>query len=195
MKNLVKYAVAATAMAAALPATEANAATLVVSLAGVQTFDAFGDLSNIIRTFNIGAGAHVTGVNYNVTVSTIGGSYLSEAGVAFSDLPPVNGVLFTPGIGDDRSGTATYAGFLDLVGDDLDFFVGSNGVLRLEFYEGFDDVANAADANLSGSLTFTYEPAASAVPEPATWGMMIAGFGIMGAAMRTRRRSTKVTYA
>lgn len=36
---------------------------------------------------------------------------------------------------------------------------------------------------------------AAAVPEPATWGMMIAGFGVMGAAMRTRRRSTNVTFA
>ena len=36
---------------------------------------------------------------------------------------------------------------------------------------------------------------ATAVPETTTWGMMIAGFGMMGAAMRTRRRSTKVTFA
>jgi hypothetical protein len=36
---------------------------------------------------------------------------------------------------------------------------------------------------------------AAAVPETATWGMMIAGFGVMGAAMRTRRRSTKVSFA
>jgi hypothetical protein len=35
----------------------------------------------------------------------------------------------------------------------------------------------------------------AAVPETATWGMMIAGFGLMGAAMRNRRRSTKVTFA
>ena len=35
----------------------------------------------------------------------------------------------------------------------------------------------------------------SSVPEPATWGMMIAGFGMMGATMRTRRRSTKVSFA
>jgi hypothetical protein len=37
--------------------------------------------------------------------------------------------------------------------------------------------------------------AAGAVPEPTTWGMMIAGFGMMGAAMRYRRRSAKVTFA
>ena len=32
-----------------------------------------------------------------------------------------------------------------------------------------------------------------AVPEPATWGMMIMGFGVVGAAMR--RRATKVSFA
>ncbi len=33
----------------------------------------------------------------------------------------------------------------------------------------------------------------STVPEPATWGMMIVGFGVAGTAMR--RRSTKVSFA
>jgi hypothetical protein len=34
----------------------------------------------------------------------------------------------------------------------------------------------------------------TAVPEPATWAMMLGGFGLLGAAAR-RRRSTTVTYA
>ena len=34
-----------------------------------------------------------------------------------------------------------------------------------------------------------------AVPEPATWAMMIGGFGIAGASMRRRRNKAKVTYA
>lgn len=42
----------------------------------------------------------------------------------------------------------------------------------------------------SGFLSYT----AAAVPEPANWAMMIAGFGIVGAAMRRRAR-TKVRYA
>jgi hypothetical protein len=33
----------------------------------------------------------------------------------------------------------------------------------------------------------------NAVPEPATWAMMIGGFGFVGAAMR--RRTSKVVYA
>jgi hypothetical protein len=32
------------------------------------------------------------------------------------------------------------------------------------------------------------------VPEPATWAMMIGGFGFVGAASR-RRRATTVTFA
>lgn len=33
-----------------------------------------------------------------------------------------------------------------------------------------------------------------AVPEPVTWGMMIAGFGMIGGSLRYRRRSSKVSY-
>jgi hypothetical protein len=32
----------------------------------------------------------------------------------------------------------------------------------------------------------------AAVPEPATWGMMIAGFGIVGGAMRSQRRKAAI---
>ena len=33
------------------------------------------------------------------------------------------------------------------------------------------------------------EPAVDAVPEPASWAMMVAGFGLVGFAVRSRRRS------
>ena len=35
----------------------------------------------------------------------------------------------------------------------------------------------------------------AAVPETATWAMMIAGFGLIGSGLRTRRRSTTLTFA
>ena len=41
----------------------------------------------------------------------------------------------------------------------------------------------------SGSNSFEIDNVA-AVPEPATWGMMILGFGVMGGAMRRRQRTT-----
>lgn len=37
--------------------------------------------------------------------------------------------------------------------------------------------------------------APAAVPEPATWAMMIVGFGLMGGVLRRRRISTKVSFA
>ena len=59
---------------------------------------------------------------------------------------------------------------------------------------------HSVDANLFMS-TITVAPlyAVAAVPEPATWAMMIAGFGIVGGAMRKtnrrRRSNVRVTYA
>lgn len=38
-----------------------------------------------------------------------------------------------------------------------------------------------------------YQPTASAVPEPASWAMMLLGFGGLGGAMRAGRRKTTVT--
>ena len=35
----------------------------------------------------------------------------------------------------------------------------------------------------------------SAVPESATWGMMLVGFGMMGGALRYRRRTTNVAFS
>ena len=43
-------------------------------------------------------------------------------------------------------------------------------------------------------LTYDFTPFASAVPEPATWAMMLVGFGAVGYSMR-RRPKAKVTFA
>ena len=45
------------------------------------------------------------------------------------------------------------------------------------------------------NITLGSEVAGGAVPELATWGMMIAGFGMIGASLRYRRRNAKITFA
>ena len=42
------------------------------------------------------------------------------------------------------------------------------------------------------SITYVYDAGATAVPEPATWAMLLAGFGLIGAGMR--RRSAKPAH-
>jgi len=63
-----------------------------------------------------------------------------------------------------------------------------------QFYGAVDNVK--VDFSGGRSVNSNFEVAANgAVPEPATWGMMILGFGMMGASARYRRRSSKATFA
>ena len=43
--------------------------------------------------------------------------------------------------------------------------------------------------------TYTDNAVGGAVPEPATWAMMLAGFGLTGAALRRRRQQATVSFA
>jgi len=56
-----------------------------------------------------------------------------------------------------------------------------------------DFALNNATTDVLGTFTLISD-SAGAVPEPATWAMMIAGFGLVGASMR-RRQKVSVTYA
>jgi len=63
-----------------------------------------------------------------------------------------------------------------------------------ETFVGFEDVLGGGDRDYDDLVfAFTNVAAAPGVPEPATWGLMLVGFGMVGAGLRTRRRS--VTFA
>jgi hypothetical protein len=55
----------------------------------------------------------------------------------------------------------------------------------------FNDNRDNDSFKVSG-ITYTATPA---VPEPATWGMMICGLGLAGAAMRRRKANASVSFA
>lgn len=90
------------------------------------------------------------------------------------------------------------------IGSDLVRFRGSSPSLGVvDFSYLFDDGALLAPGvynstnpqrDLRARLTVT-DLNAAAVPEPATWGMMIAGFGMLGAAMRRRRYGVMARFA
>lgn len=56
-------------------------------------------------------------------------------------------------------------------------------------------IYSSSGANADGAFALS-QVSTAAVPEPATWVMMLAGFGMVGAGLRSRKRATvRVTYA
>ena len=66
---------------------------------------------------------------------------------------------------------------------------------------GMFTLATSSQNGMSSDFNFTFtsnlSSAAAAVPEPATWAMMLVGIGMMGFAMRRRKKNvtTTVSYA
>lgn len=162
------------------------ATPLLVNIAGVQSYGELGDSGNTVLTFDVGANAHVTGLSYIVNLTAFDPSWLSELGLFFSDASQIEGVFFNPGFADDNPGTGTYADAADLVSFGLDFNVGADGILRLEFFEGFDDFTGVDGVWNFGTLQFDIDTPA-AVPEPATGLLLGAGLAALGYASRRRR--------
>ena len=73
---------------------------------------------------------------------------------------------------------ANYSGTAWADGELLLFYWDSNNV----------DNSGTIAADVNGAVD-------GAVPEPATWAMMILGFGMVGGALRRRRQSVRVTFA
>ncbi len=161
-----------------------------IALTGIQSFDGLGDPSNTVLLIDVAAavglasGSSVTmnGFGYDLTIQTIGASWLSEARMYFDDnvAPDLTGLFLTPGFATGSPGTAAYSsgGITKLADVGIGDIVLPNGILRLEFYEGFDDVADAADANWFGTVTI------QATPAPGT--LALIGLGGLAAARRRR---------
>jgi len=99
-----------------------------------------------------------------------------------------------------RTGSASYAlgyGASGSLVSGFEPFVG-NGTVNLAFSRlanfavgGSGGGHTLGDSPFAGRATLSYNFAvpSAVVPEPATWAMLIAGFGLVGAAARQRRRT------
>ena len=145
-----------------------------------------GDPDNLIVSLDLnallggaaGADAFLTGVAWDVTVTTEDPSWLSEASYNF------NGEIFlAPGAGEDFPGTNSYSsgGIVDFSDNGIPDVLAAGGILNIEFFDSFDDFAGAVDALSSGTLTLAVD---YKVPAPA--GLAVLGLGGLAAARRRR---------
>lgn len=80
-------------------------------------------------------------------------------------------------------------GNLVLTVKDFDFGSGGNLFLDVDKNVGTTNMRDSAFAYDYNQGLVTGFNDFAAVPEPATWGLLIGGFGLVGAAMRRRRRA------
>lgn len=176
---------AATAAAATLglAALTAQAADVVVDVAGATSVNGFGEDGNTVLLVDVGAHSRVTRFDWNVVLEAFAPSSLSELRVSFGNTSGLT-LDWAPAADDAFSGTGSYSGTLDLAG--LDLAVGADGQLRIEFSESFKDLSpGVAEGRwVSGQLSFGVSP----VPEPASAALLLAGLGLVAGARRLRRR-------
>jgi PEP-CTERM motif len=108
-------------------------------------------------------------------------NYDSYLGIHAGSFNPSNGLLNAVAYSDDFNGTldSGFSGLALTAG--VSYFAVSSG------FDNSDFGAFRLNINGPGNIL------GGAVPEPASWALMIAGFGLVGSAMR--RRVTKVSYA
>lgn len=166
--------------------------TATFDVTGIQSFATLGSPENTVIEFDLGAalgapaGASfdMTAIGWDVAITTFGASVLSDASIYFDDniAPDMAGLFLRPGIGVNTPGSQSFAsaGLLDLSENNIANIALVNGILRLEFFEQFNDVLGGADAMWSGTITIgtNYPPA------PGTAALLL----MAGAASSHRRR-------
>ncbi len=178
--------------------TEPTATSASYDLPEVPSWNAAGSAANYVLSYDIGAGSILNSVGWNVVIEAFTPSWRQDLGLQMSaSTVGDNAVWLNPGAGVGSAGTGTYTSApVDLGAAGLSFAVLSDGILRLEFFESFDDgVAFQDGVWRSGSVTIGYTAVGGAagtltlnigvVPEPGTYGLMALGlFGVLGAARR-----------
>jgi len=147
----------------------------VVSVAGEQSWDLLGDSSNTILSIDLGAGTKVTGLGWDVTHVTQGGSWCNEARFTITDSAFGQGVFLTPS-GTGSPGTETNSSPVLLFSDlGIPNIVLADGTCLIELNETFDDVADAVDCDwTAGTLTLQNTGGGGGgVPTVGQWGLIL----------------------
>jgi hypothetical protein len=180
MRNL--FAIVAVCMLA-ITASAQEGFVIDYDISGAESWDSYGAATNEVHVVDVasliglpsGTAVTMNGIGWDVTIETVGYSWLSEATMYFDDniAPDGTGLFLTPGAGDNLAGTGTYSsgGIIDLSDAGIDNVALPDGLLRLEFYDSYDDVAGEVDANYLATSTLHLD----IVPEPASLALLGLG--------------------
>ena len=155
--------------------------TMTIDISGISFNDAQGSPLNETLSVAIGVGAEITGIGWDVTYTSIGGSWGSEAVINFEGQ-----IFVTAGIGDDAPVSMmnySSGGIIDLSDNALpNITLGGDGNLDLEFFESFVDNGGTGDTIAEAGSFITV--AVKGVPAPGS----LAVLGLGGLVAGRRRR-------
>ncbi|PZQ64611.1 MAG: hypothetical protein DI570_04795 [Phenylobacterium zucineum] len=169
-----------TALAApSLAATFSNTWSFVDTVSG-QT------VSGLISGLTNGDNQSADGLTITVTTSPRGvflGEYTFDFGANAGD----------PSLPDTYSaagGVITFANFIyaNEMGEFLTFGSAPGNGSRYPYFISYNTFEEAY--NMTSGIQFSAVSAPGGVPEPATWALMIGGFGLAGSALRRRQGTT-----
>jgi hypothetical protein len=196
---LVKTAITASALA--LSTGGASAAVLAEPITVTAQINSFGSLSEYVYTVTNNSGFseinafEIPELRLGDLFASIGDgpSPSSASAFNFTFSESTTSSLFAQGEGLYRGRPGAY----------LYFFGGSIAAGDSTSFSLFTTRTGSTNAKFifnlpSAESTFLVDPpipGTQGVPEPANWALMIAGFGLAGAAMRRQRTKVRVTYA
>ncbi len=173
------FLTATAACIAATTAVPASAATLLFELSGGRNLTFELDSNPTPNSFQTFAGSDMT------VFTNVSGTVNGMAAV-------ISTISFGTGLFADFSVNAPGLGFTQFANGGPLF---SGSPAAPVFAPGTFMLTNPFFASSNSTLVIS-EQAVSPIPEPATWAMMLLGFGLVGGAMRARRREKlTVSYA
>jgi len=158
---------------------------------GTESWDLLGDPDNTVVVLDMaaalglspGTSITITGIGWDVSLSTVGTSWLSEIRANFNNSSNNSAASFNliPGAADGFPGSGSYAssGIVDLVDDaGLSDLVLPDGLLRLEFFDSYEDYSDAIDGYWD-SGTLSIETLQNAIPAPASAALALPALLIL----------------
>lgn len=154
--------------------------TITVDVSGMSFWDLQGSVFNESLEVFVGFGMMVSDIGWDVTLTTFGPSWASEATFGFNDV-----LTLAPGGGDSfpvSNMRYSSGGMVDLTDNGYDnVYADPDGHITIELFDTFDDGKGQIDATLGAGSVLRL-----GVPYPAPGTALTLGLGVLCCGRRRR---------